>query len=45
MDAAGGWRKRGAEVIADGTLPMEKFIWHPVSRSAGNVKNQGPELI
>ncbi|MFK8131179.1 SOS response-associated peptidase, partial [Klebsiella pneumoniae] len=21
------------------------FVWHPVTRAVGNVKNQGPELI
>ncbi|HBY9553118.1 TPA: SOS response-associated peptidase, partial [Klebsiella pneumoniae] len=21
------------------------FLWHPVTRAVGNVKNQGPELI
>ncbi|MEI7000328.1 SOS response-associated peptidase, partial [Klebsiella pneumoniae] len=21
------------------------FLWHPVPRAVGNVKNQGPELI
>ncbi|PLO39828.1 DUF159 family protein, partial [Klebsiella pneumoniae] len=30
---------------ADGAVPAGKFIWHPVSRAVGNVKNQGPELI
>jgi hypothetical protein len=24
---------------------QQTFIWHPVSRAVGNVKNQGPELI
>ncbi|HCB1266943.1 hypothetical protein DJ520_07610 [Klebsiella quasipneumoniae] len=23
----------------------DHFTWHPVSRTVGNVKNQGPELI
>lgn len=37
--------KEAEEIIADGTVPADKFIWHAVTRAVGNVKNQGPELI
>jgi len=37
--------KPAEEVIADGTVSADKFIWHAVTRAVGNVKNQGPELI
>ncbi len=37
--------KEAEEIAADGAVPAGKFIWHPVSRAVGNVKNQGPELI
>ena len=50
-EAAREWMRRdlgvkaAEEVIADGTVPADKFIWHAVTRAVGNVKNQGPELI
>lgn len=37
--------KEAEEIAADGSVPADKFIWHSVSRAAGNVKNQGAELI
>ncbi|HCT5556379.1 TPA: SOS response-associated peptidase [Enterobacter hormaechei] len=37
--------KEAEEIIADGAVPADKFIWHAVTRAVGNVKNQGPELI
>ncbi len=37
--------KNAEELIADGTVPADRFTWHPVSRAVGNVKNQGAELI
>lgn len=51
LEAAREWMrqdlggKAAEEVIADGTVPADKFIWHAVRRAVGNVKNQGPELI
>lgn len=50
-DAAREWMrqdvggKEAEEIIADGTVPADKLIWHAVTRAVGNVKNQGPELI
>ena len=37
--------KEAEEIIADGTVPASKFIWHSVTRAVGNVKNQGSYLI
>ncbi len=37
--------KEAEEIAADGAVSADHFIWHPVSRAVGNVKNQGPELI
>lgn len=37
--------KKAEEIIADGTVPADEFIWHAVTRAVGNVKNQGAELI
>lgn len=51
MDAAREWmrqdigRNEVEEIAADGAVPADKFIWHAVTHSVGNVKNQGPELI
>ncbi|MBX8662016.1 SOS response-associated peptidase, partial [Citrobacter freundii] len=33
------------EIVADGSVSADKFLWHAVTRAVGNVKNQGPELI
>jgi hypothetical protein len=30
--------KEAEEIAADGTAPADKFIWHSVTRAAGNVK-------
>ncbi len=32
--------KEVGEIAADGAVPADKFIWHAVTRSVGNVKNQ-----
>lgn len=37
--------KEAGEIIADGALSADHSTCHPVSRTVGNVKNQGPELI
>ena len=37
--------KEAEEIVTDGSVPADAFIWHAVSRAVGNVKNQGPELI
>ncbi|MCC3264157.1 DNA breaking-rejoining protein, partial [Paenibacillus polymyxa] len=37
--------KEAEEIIADGAVPADEFIWHAVTRAGGNVKNQGAELI
>ncbi|EAV3218519.1 SOS response-associated peptidase [Salmonella enterica subsp. enterica serovar Pomona] len=45
------WMRQGIsgkeveEIITDGAVPTDKFTWHAVKRSVGNVKNQGEELI
>ncbi|HCF8137972.1 SOS response-associated peptidase [Klebsiella pneumoniae] len=50
-DAAREWMKQDVsgkeaeEIAADGAVSADHFIWHPVTRAVGNVKNQGPELI
>lgn len=33
------------DIVADGSVPADKFIWHAVTRAVGNVKNEGAELI
>ncbi|MBJ8821709.1 SOS response-associated peptidase family protein [Citrobacter braakii] len=33
------------DIVTDGSVPADKFIWHAVTRAVGNVKNQGPQLI
>ena len=37
--------KEAEEIAVDGAVPVDKFIWHAVTRAVGNVKNQGAELI
>jgi len=37
--------KEAEDIVRDGSLSADDFIWHPVSRAVGNPKNQGPELI
>lgn len=34
-----------ADIVAEGTVPVEEFAWYPVSKKIGNVKQQGAELI
>lgn len=29
----------------EGAVAAQEFVWHPVTRAVGNIKNQGPELI
>lgn len=36
---------QASELAHDAALSSDEFSWHPVTRSVGNVKNQGPELI
>lgn len=45
MDAPDVGGKEAEEIIADGAVPADEFIWHAVTRAVGNVKNQGAELI
>ncbi len=50
-DAAREWMKQDVsgkeseDIAADGAVSADHFVWHPVTRAVGNVKNQGPELI
>ena len=37
--------KEAEEIVSDGSVPTEMFIWHAVTREVGNVKNQGRKLI
>lgn len=37
--------KEAQEIVADGSVSADAFIWQAVSRAVGNVKNQGPELM
>ncbi|WP_435948165.1 SOS response-associated peptidase [Dryocola sp. BD586] len=37
--------REAEDIAADGAVTADEFIWHPVTRAVGNVKNQGPELI
>lgn len=37
--------KEAEEIVSDGLVPADAFIWQAVSRAVGNVKNQGPKLI
>ena len=37
--------KEAEDITVDGAASVDQFIWHPVTRAVGNVKNQGPELI
>jgi len=38
-------RREAEDIISDGTVPADKFIWHAVSCAVGDPRNQGPELI
>lgn len=50
-DAALAWMsqdiggKEAGEIAEDGAVPAGDFSWHPVTRSVGNIRNQGAELI
>ncbi|EPM1748896.1 SOS response-associated peptidase [Klebsiella variicola] len=50
-EAAREWMRKdvtgakAVEIAGDGAVSADHFIWHPVSRAVGNVRNQGPELI
>lgn len=37
--------KEASDIAADGSVSADHFIWHPVSREVGNVRNQSSELI
>lgn len=37
--------KEASEIATRSCVPANQFTWHPVSRTVGNVKNQGAELI
>ncbi|MND76957.1 putative SOS response-associated peptidase YedK [compost metagenome] len=37
--------REAEDIISDGTVPADKFIWHAVTQAVGNPRNQGPELI
>ena len=37
--------KEAEEIAADGVVPADKFIWHAVTRTVGNIKNQSSELL
>ena len=37
--------KEAEDVIADGSVPAEKFTWYAVSSAVGNQKNQGPNIL
>ena len=34
-----------SDIAVEGAVPAEEFIWHPVTRAVGNIRNQGAELI
>lgn len=36
---------QASELAHDAALPADEFIWHPVSKAVGNVKNQSSDLI
>lgn len=37
--------ERAEEIARDGCRPATDFMWHPVSKAVGNVRNQGQALI
>ena len=37
--------ERAKELALEQCRPVDDFHWYPVSKSVGNVRNQGPELI
>lgn len=38
-------KARAAEIVQNGCRPAKDFTWYPVSKSVGNVRNQGQQLI
>ena len=50
-DAALAWMNEDAdgadatEIVNDGAVDSDEFIWHQVGKAVGNIKNQGPDLI
>ncbi|EPN9526331.1 SOS response-associated peptidase [Cronobacter malonaticus] len=36
---------RAKTLASDGALGPEAFIWHPVDRAVGNIRNQSPDLL
>lgn len=50
-DAAIAWMNEDAdgdeasEIANDGSVDSEEFIWHPVTKAVGNVRNQDASLI
>lgn len=37
--------KEAEDIAVSGAVPASKFIWHPVTRAVGNVKNQSHDLL
>lgn len=37
--------ERASEIAKDESVPADKFTWHPVAKTVGNVKNQTADLI
>ncbi|EJK9926733.1 SOS response-associated peptidase [Cronobacter sakazakii] len=37
--------KRAETLAHDGALGPDAFIWHPVDRAVGNIRNQSPDLL
>ncbi|CAD5355724.1 protein of unknown function [Enterobacter cancerogenus] len=37
--------KEAEEIIADGAMLADMFIWHAITHAVGNMKDQRPELI
>ncbi|RSV96392.1 hypothetical protein EGH52_27035 [Klebsiella aerogenes] len=44
-EASREWMKQDVSGKETEEMAADHFIWNPVSRAVGNVKNQGPELI
>ena len=45
MTGAREWMKQDVSDKEAEEITADHFIWHPVTRVVGNMKNQGPELI
>ncbi len=37
--------KEAEEIVVDGAVPADKFIWHTVTRAVGNVKINDDYLV